>query len=280
VVRRFGILVVVGCLMVSGLAVRPATAADPVRVYIFAGQSNMTGAATMASQLPMIAPELQIPKRTITFWGPTSDAPRQWGPLQAPTEIWKNSFREGFGPELSAGRALWSLHKSSHIAVLKFSWNATNLHWDWDPDRSQGLYEKMLIGARRAMQKLAASTKRPLRISGFFWMQGESDSDTASHAREYGWNLQRFIRSVRTDLHARNLPFVIGQIDDIRRYYPLSYAHSRTVRAAQRRVAKGDPHAFLVSTDGLGHHPLSPVHYSSRGTVDLGRRFVQKSFGL
>jgi carbohydrate esterase-like sialic acid-specific acetylesterase len=267
-------------LSVLGAGVRPASSAVPIRVYIFAGQSNMTGAATMAAQLPTVAPDLQVPKNLVSFWGPTTDSPRQWAPLQAPTEVWKNIFREGFGPELSAGRSLMALHPGSRIAVLKFAWNATSLHWDWNPKRAHSLYETSMVRAKVAMQKLAAQTGRPLRISGFFWMQGESDSDTLRHATAYGRNLETFISSVRRDLHAPGLPFVIGQIDDVRKYHPVSLRFSAIVRAEQRRVAEADPHAFLVSTKGLGHNPVSRVHFNSEGTVELGRRFVRKAFGL
>jgi hypothetical protein len=282
-VRKLRYSVVIGVLCMLLVSVRPAVAhapVAPVRVYVFAGQSNMVGAATMAAQLPTIAPALQVPKSLVSFWGPTTDAPRSWAPLQAPTEVWKNMFHEGFGPELSAGRALSVLHPNRRIGVVKFAWNATSLAWDWDPNRSHSKYESLIRGTRRAMQKLSANLHAPTYVAGFFWMQGESDADTEEHATSYGANLREFIASVRADLHAPKLPFVIAQIDDVRKYHPVLLPHSKIVRAEQVRVARDDPYAFLVRTEGLGHNPVSPVHFSSEGTVDLGRRFVQRRFGL
>jgi hypothetical protein len=273
----------VGVLCLVGLGVRPAVARaplTPIRVYVFAGQSNMVGAATMAAQLPTIAPKLQVPNNRVSFWGPTTDAPRSWAPLQAPTEVWKNMFHEGFGPELSAGRALAELRPRERIGIVKFAWNATSLAWDWDPNRSGSLYEKMITGTRRAITKLQARFHAPVRVAGFFWLQGESDAGSREHASSYGESLREFIAAVRADLRAPKLPFVIAQIDDVRKYHPVLLRHSRTVRAQQVRVARADPHAFLVSTDGLDHNPVSPVHFSSRGTIDLGRRLVQRRFGL
>ena len=281
--RKLGYAVVVAVLCLFGMGVRPAVArapVAPVRLYVFAGQSNMVGAATMAAQLPTIAPKLQVPKNLVSFWGPTTDAPRSWAPLQAPTEVWKNMFHEGFGPELSAGRALSELHPGQRIGIVKFAWNATSLAWDWDPNRSHSKYQAMIDGTRRAMRRLAAKHHAPVRVSGFFWLQGESDADTAEHASSYGASLREFIASVRADLSAPKLPFVIAQIDDVRKYHPVLLPHSRTIRSQQARVARADPHAFLVRTDGLGHNPVSPVHFSSKGTVDLGRRFVQRRFGI
>jgi hypothetical protein len=283
IVRKLGYTVVVGVLCLVGMGVRPAVARAPVapiRVYIFAGQSNMVGAATMAAQLPTVAPHLVGPKNLVSFFGPTTDAPRSWGPLQAPTEVWKNMFHEGFGPELSAGRALSELHPRQRIGVVKFAWNATSLAWDWDPNRSHSKYETMIDGTRLAIRKLAAKYHAPVRVSGFFWLQGESDADTSEHASSYGANLREFIAAVRADFAAPKLPFVIAQIDDVRKYHPVLLPHSRVVRAQQARVAREDPRTFLVRTDGLGHNPVSPIHFSSEGTVDLGGRFVQRRFGL
>jgi hypothetical protein len=273
-------VIVVAALCAVGFGVRPAVALAPIRVYVFAGQSNMVGAATMAAQVPTVAPLLVVPKNSVLFWGPTTDSPRSWVPLQPPTEIWKNMFMGGFGPELSAGRSIAALHPGQHVAIMKFAWNATSLHNDWNPNRSHGLYESMVTEARIAMRKLATSSKRPLRLSGFFWMQGESDADSRSHAQEYGSNLQQFISSVRSDFHAPKLPFVMGQIDDVRRYYPVLLPYSRMVRAEQARIARADPYAFLVPTGGLDHNLVSPIHFNTRGTVELGYRFVRRSFGL
>jgi hypothetical protein len=282
-VRKLRVTLIVGVLCLFGLGVRPAVAKAPVapiRVYVFAGQSNMVGAATMAAQLPIVAPALQVPKNAVSFWGPTTDAPRSWAPLQAPTEVWKNIFREGFGPELSAGRKLAELHPGWRIGVAKFAWNATSLYWDWDPNRTHSKYDLMIGGVRHAMTKLSVKLKAPVRLGGFFWMQGESDADSYEHATSYGASLKEFIASVRADLRAPNLPFVIGQIDDVRKYHPVLLPYSKIVRAEQVRVARADPHAFLVRTDGLGHTAASPIHFNSKGTIELGRRFVQRSFGL
>jgi hypothetical protein len=48
----------------------------------------------------------------------------------------------------------------------------------------------------------------------------------------------------------------------------------------QWKVAHADPDTFLVPTTGLARNALSPVHFSTEGTVDLGRRFVRPGFRL
>lgn len=274
-----GSIVVVAALVALGLLARPAGGGETIRVYLFAGQSNMTGAATMAAELPAVAPQLQMPSRDVLFWGPTSDVRRRWAPLQPPNEVLQNMFRAGFGPELSAGRRLDALHPHSRIAILKYAWNATSLYRDWDPGRERGIYRAMVASARTAVQRLEATYRVRAKISGFFWMQGESDSDKLVHARAYRSKLAHLIKSVRRDFRSPRLPVVIGRVANLKQYPPF-FANSHIVRKAQHDVAGADPYTWLVSTDGIEHSPFSPIHYSTRGTLELGKRFVQKRFGL
>ena len=283
--RKLRVTALVGVLCMLGLGVRPAVAkapVSPVLVYVFAGQSNMVGAATMAAQLPVDRAGAAGAEERGARSGARPPTRRGGGRrCKPPTEVWKNIFHEGFGPELSAGRALAELHPHSRIAIVKFAWNATSLYWDWDPNRTHSKYEAMISGTRHAIAKLAAKMKAPVRIAGFFWMQGESDANTYDHATSYGASLKEFIASVRADFRSPNLPFVIGQIDDVRKYHPVLLPYSKFVRAEQARVARADRHAFLVKTDGLEHAAASPVHFSTEGTIDLGRRFVQTGlFGV
>jgi hypothetical protein len=258
--------------------VREVSAASPIRVYIFAGQSNMVGAATVSSQLPGVDPALTRPAPNVTFWGPTHDLRNRWGPLEAPTEIFQALSRHGFGPEISAAPRLAALHPGERIAIFKFAWNATNLHNQWNP-RHRLLYPRLLDELRYSLAKLRADLGLSTKVAGIFWMQGESDSDTYAHAGAYGANLTNFIQALRRDLHTRYAPFIIGRIDDVRRYEP-ALRYSNVVRARQASVATHGRSVHLVSTDGLEHSPLSRIHLGTRGTIDLGRRFVQRGFGL
>jgi hypothetical protein len=137
----------------------------------------------------------------------------------------------------------------------------------------------MLVRTRAAMRSLASLSHARVRLSGFFWMQGEWDTDTRAHASAYRANLARLIARVRTDLDAPRLPFVIGRIRDIRTFNP-NRPFSDVVRAAQAGAADTDPNAFLVSTDGLSLDPRSRIHFDTHGTVGLGERFAQRRFGL
>jgi hypothetical protein len=271
--------VVVLALAVFGPApTRAGDAGRPVRLYVFAGQSNMVGASAITSELASVAPELLFPQDDVLFYGPDDDRATRWGELTSVTEPSQPFYGPGFGPELSAARRLAQLHPDATAAIVKFARNGTSLHTDWNPDRRGGLYDGLLARTRHAIHALRDISTH-VKIAGVFWMQGEWDADTLANADAYGQNLVRFIARLRADLRTPNLPVVLGRIRDVRRV-SLWRPFSDIVRREQQEVAIADPRTFLVSTDPLTIDPRSPVHFDTRGIVGLGQRFVQRRFGL
>lgn len=256
-----------------------ARADAPIRVYVFAGQANMVGADAAASDLATIAPGAAVPASNVLFWGPFADFPMSWGPLEAPTEILQARTHQGFGPEISAARLLARKHPDSTVAIVKLASSGTSLYRSWDPSRRAGLYRQMISRVRSAVSKLRATRQAPVRFGGLFWMQGESDSERFASAAAYDDNLASFIRSVREDLGAPRLPVVIGRIRDLRRDVRARYQFSDVVRQAQAEVTRTVPNTYLVSTEGLPRS-VGRVHFNSRGTYELGQRFVDPQFPL
>jgi hypothetical protein len=127
---------------------------------------------------------------------------------------------------------------------------------------------------RTALRELELREHVRGEIKGFFWMQGEADGATKQMADSYGGNLRRLIASLRSDLGSRNAPFVLGQIGDIRLVH-FGFPFSHIVRDAQASVAASYPSTYIVPTDDLDRAADS-IHYSSRGIVELGRRFAAR----
>lgn len=284
VFRRVVLVLICTFMLAFGLlhsARTVARAEEPIRVYVFAGQSNMVGKDTLSSDLPRIAPSTVVPSPSVQFWGPISDYPISWGPLRAPTEIVQPRTHQGFGPEIGAGPMLARLHADSTIAIVKFAASGTSLYRDWNPSRPDDLYAQMIERVRSAIANLRSTrASAPMRLAGFFWMQGEADSEHFKSARAYEANLEAFVASVRKDLRAPRLPFVFGRIADLRRESSVHFQYSNVVRAAQSEVAHRIPNAYMVSTDALERSPAQRIHFSSRGTYELGRSFVRSSYGL
>jgi hypothetical protein len=254
--------------------------AQPIRVYVFAGQSNMVGPDTDATDLARIAPSTAVRTPRVLFWGPTADFPTSWAPLRAPTEVLQAKTRKGFGPEIGAAQMLARSHARSTIAIVKFAKRGTNLADDWNPSRSGGLYAQMIRRAQDAVAALKRTWAAPVVLAGFFWMQGESDSIHRAWADAYRANLTELVRAVRRDLHTPELPVVLGRIADLRLQLAPRFRYSDVVRRAQLDVARTVANTSLVSTDGLEHASTARIHFSSRGTYELGRRLVQPGYGL
>jgi hypothetical protein len=271
---------------IAGLALLPLVPAahaqavsPPVKLYIFAGQSNMVGYSTKSAELPAVDPSLTAPAARVRFWGPVQDYAGQWATLQAPTEILQPASHSGFGPELSAAQMLAGRYPRATIGIVKLARNGTDLAWDWSPANRIGLYLQLMDRVRVARRALQARTGSPVEIAGFFWMQGEAEALWKRGADAYTKNLTNFIGSARRDLNAPNMPFVIGRIADLKRINKV-FKWSDEVRRSQETVDRSVARTFLVSTDGVERDQASPFHFSTRGTVQLGRRFANRTIPL
>jgi hypothetical protein len=245
----------------------PHTAPRTIPVYIFAGQSNMVGASSPAEDLPDLAPDLVGPQRDVSFFGPTDDHATTWAPVQAPTEIAGATYGPGFGPELSAGASLAT--DEAPIAIVKDAHDGTNLYSNWDPSDPDSLYAGMIARVRTAISQLRRQTHATPRLAAFVWMQGEGDSYSEHHARDYGAHLRDLIAHVRRDLGAPDLRIVLGRIA------PIAGPFASVVRAEQADVAQHTAHTALVETQDLAHDPVSAVHLTAAGEIEFGHRIAR-----
>src|SRR5687768_44107 len=196
-----------------------AIAATPIDVFILAGQSNMEGRAHRRD----LPPDLNRAQSEILFWFDTS-----WGQLQ-PGSSRRPAPPDGFGPELSFGRTLaMDLSRRTAVALIKHGVGGTSLAEDWRPDGGEQtvrLLQKVRAGVVELERRSFES-----RLVAFVWMQGERDAGTKAQAAAYEERLREFVRHIRGELRAPDLPFVIGRIT------PHSHPprpHSDVVRLAQ-----------------------------------------------
>ena len=251
-------------------APRTSRAAQPVTVYLLAGQSNMVGSGTPKKDLPSA---LRGPQADVEFYhadGPGPLRQKVWVPLQPGSTF-------DFGPEVTFGRAIADHFPNERVALIKYAGGNTNLAVDWNPETGpfycgggghQG-FRPTVKAALRALTDRGDS----YRIAGMIWMQGESDTVFENMAAEYQNNLTRFIARVRADFAVPDMPFVIGRV------YPGSGTSSpgmrlaNVVRAAQVAVAKEDLRAGWIDLDGLPQQDAG-VEFNGPGTVEMGKRFA------
>lgn len=231
-----------------------------VDVYVLAGQSNMDGWALQDNAPPGMT-------------DPFEGAWIYWPGRGRPSLLQPSSFdRKRFGPEMSMGRALKRARPESRVALVKYAVGGSDLYAKWYPGmrkhdpRASRLYRRLMRAVSDADAQLRAEGYEP-RVRGVVWMQGENDAVKAGMSMLYERNLERFVKRVREDLDAPNLPFVIGKI-----YCP-RLAGQKRVCAAQEAVHAKLPHTGLVDTQDLTLNDY--VHFDAMGILNLGDRFAR-----
>ena len=250
---------------------------DPVvRVFIFAGQSNMVGSDSRVQDIKRYPPftGLERPQDDIIFsysiGRENKTRSNGWETLQP--------VNNTVGPELSFARKV-SQNINSPIAIIKCAAGGTHLGGDWNPDKPIGfkMYPLTLNLIKSSLAKLKQKGIK-YRIEGFIWHQGENDMFEENYMLNYGKNLKNFIAKWRRDLNASMLKFYIGELCtktiwgmDLR---PRMYAISE----GQRAVAGGDPFSEYIPTAHIGVEIGNPVglhyHYGTLGQLEHGLNYA------
>lgn len=247
---------------VAALASAPASAeptARKLRVFLFAGQSNMEGkgdgsrlTAAERERLARVQPRIRLAYNR---------APVQ--PLDAIPASEGNRRRFGvestFGPELFFGLQLAEAWPEERFLFIKRSVGATSLYGRWNPDwsaekaarlgedKAEPLYPDFVAYVREVLAGHAPDT---YEICGLVWVQGEKDGNVnlggPVPGQEYGRNLENLVAHVRRDVGVADLPFVLLEVG------------SDPVVAGMRRTAATVHHVTLVPQS---RRPSSPYFY-------------------
>lgn len=242
------------------------------RVFIFAGQSNMEGADSKATDIERFPPfrGLDQPQKDVMFWyclgRENKTKSNGWTELQP--------IKNMVGPELSFAREV-RRHVQAPVAIIKVAAGGTHLAGDWNPDEPRG-FEMYPLAVAQIRAALAQLEKRriPYRIEGFVWHQGENDMFEEGAMPAYGANLKNFLKCWREELELPQLRFYIGELCtktiwgmDLR---PRMYA----IHKGQREVTDADPLADYVRTSHVGVEIGGGVglhyHYGTLGQLEHG----------
>ena len=271
-------LSICGCVWALALPLLAQSNDDhkTLRVFIFAGQSNMVGSDSKVKDIKRFPPYigLEAPQENVLF---TYCIGRQnkmrsdgWVALQHVNNV--------VGPELSFARKI-SRHIKAPIAIIKIAAGGTHLGGDWNPDEPIGfkMYPLALETIRTALTDLD-KRKIKYRLEGFMWHQGENDMFNKDYMPSYGKNLKNFLAKWRRDLKTPELKFYIGELCtktiwgmDLR---PRMYA----ISLGQREVTNADLRAEYVPTSHVGAEIGRPVglhyHYGTLGQLQHGENYA------
>ncbi len=247
-----------------------------VRVFIFAGQSNMVGSDSKAKDIQRFPPfvGLDLPQDKVLF---SYDIGREeklaskgWVALQPVADV--------VGPELSFARRVAQELKTP-IAIIKCAAGGTTLGGDWNPDDPSGfkLYRLALQLIQSSLAELDRK-KVAYRIEGFMWHQGENDMFNQEFKPNYGKHLKNFLASWRRDLKTPNLKFYIGELCTKTIWGMDNRENMYAIRAGQKAVTDSDPLAEYIPTShdaaeiggGAGLH----YHYGTLGQLEHGVNYA------
>ena len=211
---------------------------DVIRVFLFAGQSNMVGADAHANRIDDLpefkgagAPQDQVLYSYIL--GNGDEASKGWGPLRP---------LSSFGPELTFARMV--THQiSSPIAIIKSAVGGTTVAFDWYPDapeNGQKLYPRTLQLVRDSLQELDRRGLR-YRLEGVMWHQGENDMLDRKLNTQYADGLTRLITRLRADLKAPDLKWYMAEVSEKGIWGMDNRSNLSILRQQQDMVRKTDP---------------------------------------
>jgi uncharacterized repeat protein (TIGR02543 family) len=250
-----------------------------VRVFVFAGQSNMRGTGTSVKQ----APEAWNPLNGVLFdETTTSDAASfstEWETI--------GTAVDHMGPEVGFAATLREAYTNETIAIIKVSQSATGLSF-WRNPGSAG-YETLMgrIDAitNRLNAMVAANAIPDWAFGGFIWMQGENEADGSIGPSEtYAADFADMATKVRTKTGVADLPVVLGRIS-IKLdpavspgAGPVEQPQLDNVRSGQVAWATNDVRGGWVNTDDL--YLIDSWHFGSLAQLMLGQRMAEAWFGV
>lgn len=247
-----------------------------LRVFIFAGQSNMVGTHSKVADIKNFPPftGLEKPQKKVLF------SYKLGREEMATSDGWIDMQPTGdyFGPELSFASQI-SHRIKAPIAIIKCASGGTSLADDWNPDQPAGfkLYPLALEHVRASLAELDRK-KTPYRIEGFMWHQGENDMFKEAFKTRYAKNLKNFISSWRRDLRAPDLKFYIGELCSKTIWGMDNRENMHAIRTAQKAVADEDPLVDYIPTSHdaveIGGDAGLHYHYGTLGQLQHGVNYA------
>jgi hypothetical protein len=267
-----GVKLLLATIFLAATAHSADTDTQTLRVFIFAGQSNMVGTHSRVKDIHRFPPfaGLDQPQKDVLFsyklGRENMETSQGWIPMQ-PT-------RDYFGPELSFAKKV-SQNIEAPIAVIKVASGGTTLGKDWNPDMPDGfkLYPLALDHVRASLAELERK-KIAYRIEGVVWHQGENDMFDKAFKPAYAANLKNFIACWRRDLKLPNLRFYLGELCTKTIWGMDNRDNMLAIRTAQKAVADADPLVDYVPTNHdaveIGGEAGLHYHYGTLGQLEHG----------
>jgi len=242
-----------------------ANAADTLKVFVLAGQSNMEGQGVVDLDHPkyynsgkgILKNVMKNPERAKQY-AHIVDAAGDWVVrddvsvrFRVKSGVKTGGLSIGFsgydgkhhiGPEFQFGHIIGDAIEEP-VLLIKTAWGGKSLYKDFRPPSAGGevgeYYKKMIAEVDQAFAQLPKEfpqfkNHKP-QIVGFVWFQGWNDMYNDQALSDYEETLAHLIDDVRAEWKLPKLPVVIGELGN---GGPKAGKNMLTIRAAQAATAK------------------------------------------
>ena len=247
--------------------------ADPDRfdLFLLMGQSNMAGFGCVRSDDPWSPGDFDPEPGVLVLGGQSkvrSDSPQGrmvWRPAAHPLHLNQRSC--GFGLGLPFASRLREAAPERMVGLIPCAWGGAAIS---EIHRGTPLFRNAVRRVRHG--------QRVGRLRGVLWHQGESDTRTADAAAAHADLLRAFVGDLRSEVDQAELPFLIGDLAEFTQIFksernPQKAGWNAEVRAGLREVARTDPFAAFVESDGLTG--VDDVHFGRRALIEFGNRYAR-----
>jgi len=260
----------------------PHSKPDALKVFILAGQSNMVGAGEVQARQDRnegrgsLGYLIRAPETRERFahlvdetgaWVERGDVWISFFERRGPLSVGYGSRASTIGPELGFGHEVGE-YLDEPVLIIKVAWGGKSLAKDFRPPSAGGevgeFYTALLAEVREVLSNIEERFPKiehsGYELKGFGWHQGWNDRINQEFNDAYEHNLSCFIRDVRKDLKAPDLPFVIAEtgMSGHEEKHPRALSLMKAQAAvAERKEFQGNV-AFVGTKDFYRAKELSP----------------------
>jgi len=296
--KKFYILIQLALLFIFQ-SLNTALSAEPLKVYVIAGQSNASHYGRTYNAPPTL--QLDLSEISYSIWRRNRNSTPQ---ISTTNGFIPMNFSRNPQIGIEASMAQTLIERDSNFAIIKVFQPGSNLHTDWDPssdtdeepsdENGWKLYQTLIDEVNLRLNDLR-EIHSEVSLEGLVWVQGESDRANDEQADFYGQRLTGLINAIRSNLKP-NLKFYITELtfntdlyederfdgDGVNDFQTLCSNNTQicsiygayTNKNHQWQTSVNDPNVELVHTSDLSFQ--DSVHYDTQSYIDIGQRVARK----
>ena len=222
-------------------------------IYLLIGQSNMAGRGHIEQQDTTAIPGIVMLNKE-----------NQWVPAKDPLHFDKPIA--GVGPGLTFAKIMAAQNQHSKIGLVPCAAGGSSIdRWkqgEFHDQTNSHPYDDAIKRARIA--------QKSGKLQAILWHQGESDSHEEK-APYYKEKLITLIKTIRQDLNADNVPFIMGTLPE---FFIEKRTYADTINKSIREIPEQLDNILIVETDSLTAMS-DGIHFNNISARTLGERYAK-----